>query len=385
MRQVLFYIPLHDIIPALPDLPLYGYGMMLFLAFILCSWLAGRLARREGIDPKILPDLAIWLFVTGILGARITFIIQEWPTFFGEGRNPLRVFYLWDGGLVLYGSLIGGTIGYIFAHRRFLAPEGISAWKMADVVAPCIALGVCLGRVGCLLTGCCFGNVACASCPSLEFPLPSPPTQEMAKLGYQTLPGFLVNPETLEVTAIEPDSPAADQLQVGDVVVGVNDMDVSKDEVQKLPDGKEVQLTRYELFGAALSSAWPAGVHELSLVVLRGGHERSLNFRPVSLPLHPTQLYETISMALLLFLLVSYYPYKTRDGSVMVILMLGYGVHRFLNEMLRIDNRVVAFHMTFSQLVSIGVLIGGLIVAYLVFVRRASAPAPAAAPAVNTW
>src|SRR4051794_215621 len=94
MRQVLFYIA---------NVPVYGYGMMLFLAFVLCSWLAGRLARREQVDPKILPDLAIWLFVTGILGARITFVLQEWPSFFGEDRNPLRVFALWDGGLVLYG------------------------------------------------------------------------------------------------------------------------------------------------------------------------------------------------------------------------------------------------------------------------------------------
>src|SRR5205823_15133592 len=115
-------------------------------------------------------------------------------------------------------------------------------------------------------------------------------------------------------------------------------------------------------------------------------------FLPESLPLHPTQVYETISMALLLFFLLSYYPYKTHDGAVMVFLMLGYGLHRFLNEMLRIDNPDVAWlrnglgvSMTFSQIVSVLVLAGAAVLAYVVFVRR---PVPESAPAlapVKPW
>lgn len=344
------------------------------------GWPAGW--RSEGIDPKILPDLAIWLFATGIVGAHITFVLQEWPSFFGEGKNPLRVFYLWDGGLVLYGSIIGGAIGYFIAHRRFLAPEGISAWKMVDVLAPGIALGVCLGRIGCLFTGCCFGNVACASCPALSFPLPSAPTQEMARLGYQTLAGFTVDPETLQVKRVEPDSPAAVELRPGNVIIAANGFDVSQDHVEKPKDGKEVMITRYELLGSALVSGSP-GIDRLHLTVMRGGRELSLAFLPESLPLHPTQLYETISMGLLLFLLLAYYPFKKRDGSVLVLLMVGYAVHRFLNEMLRIDNPEVVLGMTFSQLVSVGVLLGAAVLGYLVFMRGVSAPPPA--PSVNTW
>jgi prolipoprotein diacylglyceryl transferase len=387
MRQVLFYIPLHKLSDSLPDIPIHGYGMMLFLAFLLCSWLAGRLARRERIDPKVLPDLAIWLFVTGIIGGRITYVIQEWPTFFGEGRNWLRVFALWDGGLVLYGAILGGLIGYVFAHRRLLAPEGISAWKMTDVLAPCIALGVCLGRIGCFLTGCCFGNVACtsATCP-ISFPLPSAPTQEMAKLGYQTLAGFTLGSD-LRIHDVEPDSPAAlAGLKRGDLIVEINGVDVTTDTREKLKDGREIVISRDEKFRGALLGSWPPG---LRLKVLRGDATEPIElpeFLPWSLPLYPTQLFETISMALLLFFLLSYYPFKTHDGAVLVFLMLGYGVHRFLNEMLRIDNDIVAFGMTFSQLVSIGVLAGAAVLAYLVFVRHSGDPAPPQMPAaVQTW
>lgn len=375
MRQVLFYLPF--------GIPVYGYGMMLFLAFVLCSWLAGRLARREGIDPKVLPDLGIWLFVTGILGARVTFVLQDWSAFAAE---PVRMFYLWDGGLVLYGSIIGGAIGYLLAYRRFLAPAHISSWKMADVLAPCIALGVGLGRVGCLLTGCCYGNVAGASCPAIEFPLPSAPTQDMARLGYQTLAGFTVN-DDLKVQQVEPASPAAQAgLRPGDVITAINNVDVSADKVEKAKDGQKRRISRYGLLSAGLTGAWPAGVRQLHLKVRRGDQPIELPpFLPESLPLHPTQIYETISMGLLLFLLLSFYPYKKHDGAVMVLLMLGYGLHRFLNEMLRIDNPPELLGLTFSQEVSLLVLAGGAVLAYFVFTRRPAPPPAPAVPAGATW
>jgi prolipoprotein diacylglyceryltransferase len=357
--------------------------MMLFLAYVLCSWLAGRLATREGIDRKVFSDLAIVLFVTGIIGARVTFVIQEWPNF---AEDRWRIFYLWDGGLVLYGSIIGGAIGYFLAHRYYLAAQKINAWKMADVIAPCVALGVALGRVGCLLTGCCYGNVACSSCPQLHFPLPSASTEHMARLGYQTLAGFTVYSDDLAVHEIEPGSPAADAgLRPGDIIVKVNDRDVSAARVEKTRDGKEREVSRYEQLGAALLG-WPPGSHGLTLTVRRNGGTVELpTFLPESLGLHPTQLYETTSMALLVFLLLSYYPFKKRDGSVMVLLMICYGVHRFLNEMLRIDNRLQFDGLTFSQNVSILVLIAAVVLAYFVFRRRpATEPAPAL-PAAKSW
>src|SRR5438309_9044975 len=96
MRQVLFFIPLHLINNDWQDLPLCGYGFMLFLAFVLCTWLAARLARREGIPPESIQDLAIWLFVAGIVGARITFMIQYWDTMKADWF--FAFFRIWEGG-----------------------------------------------------------------------------------------------------------------------------------------------------------------------------------------------------------------------------------------------------------------------------------------------
>src|SRR5438309_11202920 len=114
MRQILFHIPIIN-------LPVYGYGLMLFMAYLLCTALARRLCKREGIDGTLIPDLAIWLFVAGILGGRAVFVIQYWHRFnswYWESITDnalVKLISLWDGGLVLYGAIGGAAIGY-FAY-----------------------------------------------------------------------------------------------------------------------------------------------------------------------------------------------------------------------------------------------------------------------------
>ncbi len=92
-------------------LPIYGFGMMLFLAFIICTWLAGRRAESEGVAREHIQDVTIWLFIGGLIGARLTFLRAEKHMSVAE---MLSEFYkIWDGGIVLYGSVIGGLIGYL--------------------------------------------------------------------------------------------------------------------------------------------------------------------------------------------------------------------------------------------------------------------------------
>src|SRR2546421_544676 len=124
MQQVLFRIPIK--IPGwIPDgIPIYGFGLMLFLAFVICSWLAGRRAERHGIKREHVQDLAIWLFIFGILGARVTFHIAEGVPF-------SQFFRIWDGGLVFYGSVIGGFFGFLLGYYFIIRKHGLSAWQLA--------------------------------------------------------------------------------------------------------------------------------------------------------------------------------------------------------------------------------------------------------------
>ena len=132
MYQVIFRIPVRvfDWMPSwLPDsIPIFGYGLMLFCAFLATTWLASWRARKEGINKVHIQDLAVWIFGLGILGARITYMIQY--------KVPIQNFFeIWKGGLVFYGSFLGGLIGYLLAHFLIVRRYGLSFWKMADVIA----------------------------------------------------------------------------------------------------------------------------------------------------------------------------------------------------------------------------------------------------------
>src|SRR5262249_20879619 len=154
-------------------IPLYGYGMMLFLAFIACTALAARLAQREDIAVEHIQDLAIYLFVGGVVGSRIVYLVQ-YPN---EGGDWGGFFYIWEGGLVFYGGMVGGAIAYLVAYYTIIKKNNLSTLKLFDIIAPCAALGLCLGRIGCLLNGCCYGEVACTNCAvtPLHFPLSGMP------------------------------------------------------------------------------------------------------------------------------------------------------------------------------------------------------------------
>ena len=166
MDQVLFRIPF----PGVADgIPIFGFATMLLTAFAVCTWLACRRGARAGIAPERIQDLVMWLFVGGIAGARIVYMVQY-------HRPWYEFFQIWQGGIVFYGSAAGGILAYLLAHRFILRKYNISTWKLGDVLAPSIALGLCIGRVGCFLNGCCYGQVACADCAvyAVHFPLSAP-------------------------------------------------------------------------------------------------------------------------------------------------------------------------------------------------------------------
>ncbi len=144
MRRILF---------ALGPLNIYSYGLMLALAFLLGIYLIEKRARKQGLDKNKIMDLVFLILFSGILGARVLFVILNW----GYYKSDLAgIFKVWEGGLVFYGGLILAFLVSIW----FLRKNRISFWKTADILSPALALGEALGRIGCFLNGCCYGLIS---------------------------------------------------------------------------------------------------------------------------------------------------------------------------------------------------------------------------------
>lgn len=154
--------------PAQSGIPVFGYGFMMFVGFTAGTLLAVYHAKRIGKDPNVIWDLMMWVLIPGLIGARAFYVLQYPDRIFGgiQPRNPLvSLISLWDGGLVFYGSVIGGAVGgYLYCRRHQLRPI-----EMADVVVPSLFIGLGFGRIGCFLYGCCFGG-ACDLPWAVQFP-----------------------------------------------------------------------------------------------------------------------------------------------------------------------------------------------------------------------
>lgn len=133
-------------------LSVYTWGLSLSLAILVGTIIAIRLARHVGIDSDTTLNLAIVLVIGGVVGARLFFVFVYEPAYFIE--NPLEIIALWKGGMVYYGAFIGGFI----TGTWYVLAKKLPFWKLADVVAPPLALGYGIVRLGCFANGCCFGR-----------------------------------------------------------------------------------------------------------------------------------------------------------------------------------------------------------------------------------
>ncbi|MBF0489718.1 MAG: prolipoprotein diacylglyceryl transferase [Candidatus Omnitrophica bacterium] len=142
---------MHPILFQIGPITIYSYGVMIALAVILCAWLLSRDAKVYKIPADTIYDLMFWTVAWGILGARIFYIGLTWNYF---SKNLLEMIMLQHGGLAWQGGFIGGAL----AGTWFVINKKLPLRLLLDLVAPYIALGQSIGRVGCFFNGCCYGK-----------------------------------------------------------------------------------------------------------------------------------------------------------------------------------------------------------------------------------
>jgi len=135
----------HPILFNVGGRPFYSYGLLAVLAMFVGGYVVQRLSRRHGIDSAAALELTVAAILGGLVGARLYWLAEHWH----EARGDLLHSVLGGAGFTWYGGLLGGVIAVI-ALARF---RHLSLGLAANVMAPAVALGYAVARIGCLLAG----------------------------------------------------------------------------------------------------------------------------------------------------------------------------------------------------------------------------------------
>jgi len=170
---------------------LFSYGLCLAAGMLVSLFLMRRRASREGFPkPDDCSDMMFWLFIWGFSGARLLYVLQNSAYYLS---NPLKIFAVWEGGLIFYGGTISALLGFWVTARI----QKHSFWRLLDFIVPYVALTQFFGRVGCFLNGCCYGKT-CSLPWAVHFPQSSGPVHptQLYEAGYSLVLFFFLQSRT---------------------------------------------------------------------------------------------------------------------------------------------------------------------------------------------
>lgn len=125
----------------LGPLEIAWYGILIVVGMLLAIWLTVREGEKRGISEDFIIDIAFWTIPIGIIGARIYYVLFEWQVYV---QDPIRIFYVWEGGLAIYGGLIAGLLVISYFCHKYEVPLIL----LLDIVAPHVLLAQSIGRWG---------------------------------------------------------------------------------------------------------------------------------------------------------------------------------------------------------------------------------------------
>ena len=141
---------MYPVVLQIGSFQLRSYGVMAAVGFLLAAWILGANSRRAGISRDDASSLLFTAMVSGIVGARLFYVVQ----FSSQFRNNFwEIFRVDRGGLVFYGGFLL-AIAALYCHCRIRKIDFIRA---LDLFAPAMAASHACGRIGCFLNGCCYG------------------------------------------------------------------------------------------------------------------------------------------------------------------------------------------------------------------------------------
>lgn len=131
---------------------IYTYGVFISGGFLVAISLFLRATKKEDFPEAKILKLSFWIVILSIIGARISYVLT-YPHWYL--KHPQAILKIWQGGLVFYGGLVFALVTSFCLLHHYHLPF----WRIANIAASPLALGMSIGRVGCFFNGCCYGKV----------------------------------------------------------------------------------------------------------------------------------------------------------------------------------------------------------------------------------
>lgn len=336
-----------QLLPHLTDdrgLPIRSYGVMVLVGTVLATLLAIRRGRPRGFSSDTILSMGFWMFLPGVVGARLFYVVHFWDEFQQPTTSEtlVRIVNIAEGGLVIYGALLGGFVGLAAYLYRYRLP-----WlRTFDMLAPAVMLGLALGRVGCMLNGCCYG-AECELPWAVRFPVDSPVYVHEQEAGRIYLHGLKITgkPDAApRITAVEEGSLAEQHgLKAGQTITALDGLPVPS--VRAAQEMLRLAMRR----GPQLQVATADGPAEVAFAISPAAG---------SLPVHPTQIYSALNALLICLFLLAVDPFCRREGALFAWILTLYPLTRFIIEAIRTDEEpVLGTGLSIAQVVSLVLLL----------------------------
>lgn len=128
----------------LGPLRIHIYALCILLGIGLATWITDARLSKRGAERGVVLDIILWAVPLGIIGARFYHVFTHPADYFYEGADLMKVFYIWEGGNAIFGSLLSGAVGAWIGCKQ----TGIRFWSFADALAPAMLIAQATGRLG---------------------------------------------------------------------------------------------------------------------------------------------------------------------------------------------------------------------------------------------
>lgn len=117
------------------------YGIIIVFGMFVAVWLSIKEGEKRGIEEDFIVDLAFRIIPAGLIGARLYYVLFELDVYL---QDPIRIFYIWEGGIAIYGGLLAGFATLVWYTKK----KDIAVWLLLDVLAPHVMIAQAIGRWG---------------------------------------------------------------------------------------------------------------------------------------------------------------------------------------------------------------------------------------------